>query len=279
MGMSESLRLLDFDRPPLGEVALLAQFVPLLQMRNFDFIDLWSRSEFFKSYPDVQEYAELPDFYERFDAPTGGGYTQAGHEVIRGRPVARYNFRNEEQKEQIQIQRSRIGFYWQSGKTYPRFPYVLDRFKRDYSIFDYFVRERKWGGVVPNQCAISYSNRIAKGEGWEKREDLERVVTFWRPDTSQALQPGMTLEDFGNVLAFKIFDDDKPVARMYVTASIREADGENPEVIQLDLIFRGPPAAPDLSGVMKFFEMGHRYIVTTFKAVTTKTMHELWGEQ
>ena len=273
--MPEDLELLpSFDRPPLGEVALLAQFEQLPALRNADYLRLWNQSEYKHLYPSIGEYAELEPFWEVFDAPRESRRERIQVEKPGFRPIARYNFRSNDRCEQIQFQRDRIGFYWQKGKDqYPRFQLVLDNFKRDYLIFEDFFKDRKWA-VVPNHCAISYSNTIPKGQGWETPEDVQNVFTFWKNEVSRPLLPGVVREDFLGLHVFTVSDAGKPVARLHITATIRE-----PDLIGFDLLFRGPPRSRNLAGVIDFFEFGHRHIVTSFEALTTKTMHELWGKR
>jgi len=273
--MPEDVELLpSFDRPPLGEVALLAQFEQLPALRNADYLRLWNQSEYKHLYPTIGEYLELPPFREDFDASKEPQPDRNQRLYGEFRPIARYNFRSNDRCEQIQIQRDRIGFYWQKGNdSYPRFQAVLEKFKRDYLIFQDFFKDRKWA-VIPNQCAISYSNPIHKGEGWETPKDIQNVFTFWKNESSRALLPGMILEDFVGAQIFTVSDAGRRVARLHVTATIRE-----PDEIVFDLIFRGPPHSPTLDGVVDFFKMGRKHIVTTFEALTTKKMHEMWGKR
>src|SRR5258706_16331499 len=110
--MEDGLELLpSFDRPPLGEVAMLAQFDQIEPFRNVDYFRLWSQSELKHFYPAIGEYLELPPFFEEFDVPK----SEPAEYVKRMnfRPVARYNFRSNERAEQFQVQRDRVGFYWQ----------------------------------------------------------------------------------------------------------------------------------------------------------------------
>ena len=284
MPVDQDELLPSFDRPPVGEVALVVQIDQLHAMRNVDFFRLWSQTELQHLYPSIEEYQELPEFREIFTPGMPIGAISPRWVLSAGpaRTVARYNFRSNDRKEQFQVQRDRIAFFWHSGyppQPYPRFPVLLEKFVRDYAIFTEFVKGRGWGDVTPNQCAISYNNVIPRGEGWDSPQDLGNVVTFYRNEYSRPLQDNLTVESANALLTLVRREQDGLTGRMYVSLGPRDRQPEEPDSVELEIIMRGPPPTPDIDGARKFFEAGRRAIVTTFESVTTKQMHTIWGKR
>jgi uncharacterized protein (TIGR04255 family) len=250
-------------------------------MRNVDIFRLWSQSEYKHNYPAIEEYGAMPEFRELFGVKSKKRPLQR---FVFGptNTVLRYNFRNADRREQIQIQRDRFAFYWQSGwprQEYPRFPALLETFKREYRIFEEFVREKGWGEVVPNQCAIAYTNNIPKGDGWESLSDLGKVVTVAPQAPSGPLPNGMEMEDIESASIFTASEAGRPNARVYVILRKREPQPDEPSAVELELVVRGAPSSTDANGVVKFFERGRQLIVKTFDSITTETADRIWGKQ
>jgi uncharacterized protein (TIGR04255 family) len=260
-----------FDRPPLGEVALIAQFERLSGLRNIDLLEVWRKTGWSERYPVVGEYAELPSFREVFSAGFPDSWV-----VKAERPVARYNFRNEERGEQVQIQRDRFAFYWHHKNPYPRFGQLLETFRKEYAIFESFARTAGWGSIVPNHCAVSYSNDIRKGREWSTITDLQDVFTFLKSDTSRALPSNMVPEAIHYVQSFLISEGSEPFPRMYVSCIPREGEAD---LIDFELLVRGFPKPASGDALSEFFGMGRKKIVVTFEALTTTMMHVKWGKR
>jgi uncharacterized protein (TIGR04255 family) len=262
-----------FKNAPVAEVAILAQFEPLERIRYSHLFRLWSDTAFRERYPDVDEYGELPPFFETFGSKKG-----TNGDARPRRPMLRLNLRNPKLDEQFQFQRDRAGFYWQrgpQGHDYPRFPYAIQNFWRDFDLFEHFIVENKLGAIRPNQCAVSYNNRIFKGHGWKRPEDLQQVVTFLANDFSRPPKSGMELEQLADLRVFQIRNGGgKPIARMYVSLGATQADA-----MDLEFVVRGAPPTPDRAGMEDFYQMAHERIVDTFEAMTTPEMHKRWGKQ
>ncbi len=253
-------------------------------MKNMDFFRLWTQSEFKHLYPSVTEYPELPPFREVFGVPRNSPAANALEGVIRydAPTVARYNFRNNELREQFQVQRDRIGYFWQRGDDptrYPRFPYVLEKFRRDVRIFSEFVEDKDWGSLSPNHCAIWYNNRIFAGDGWDGPENVGDVVNFWCDAKLGPTANPKQIEDMGALIRATVSEAGKPVARMYVSVENKPVEPDMKDALEIELLVRGPANPKSVDGAVRFFEMGRREIVKTFEAVTTPRMHQLWGKQ
>jgi uncharacterized protein (TIGR04255 family) len=276
--MAENGELLpSFHDPPLHQVAMVLQFDRLADMRNKHMFELWTLYR--DRYPNVDEHQPLPPFREIFGVRRKPERVQRVR-INPGPEVLRYAFTEHGGgAEHIQVQSDRFSFFWQrhrANQEYPRFAALLEAFRRDFAIFRQFVRDAALGDIVPNQCALSYTNRIPKGRGWDVAADLAHVFPFWGNQYSESVP--LDLEDFGFGRIYTVRSaEGAQVARLYVVAHKDVFPPEAEESVELDLTVRGPPELPTEDKVIEFFEMARRKIVTTFPAVTSKQMHELWG--
>jgi hypothetical protein len=56
---------------------------------------------------------------------------------------------------------------------------------------------------------------------------------------------------------------------------IRKRDGK--EIIQFSLTATGKPAGSSLAEILKWLDLGHVAVVTSFRDLTTPEMHRHWG--
>jgi uncharacterized protein (TIGR04255 family) len=256
--------------PPLAEVAVVVQF-DAIALKNQDLFRLWSETRLKDLYPEVTEYGELPPFFEVF-----GSKSKREFEAMPPSGILRLNFRNLEIDEQFQVQRNRAGFYWQrreANRKYPGHPYSIETFLRDFEILSGFFESRSLGRPKPNQCAMSYSNRLVKGREWADRNELRNVVTFL--NDPRGISEGI-VESVETVRRYQLAGPEgKPIARLYVALT----DSDVTDELDLEFVLRGPPPSQDLGGVRAFFEWAHEEIRGVFKATVTPKMLELWGQE
>ena len=258
-----------FRNPPVSEVGVLVQFDPLGKIRTKDLFSLWAETQLRERYPDLTEYGELPPFSE----------------ILRpdDKPIAyppsrmlRLNFRSSERDEQFQVQRDRAAFYWQHGdgrQKYPGHPHSVEAFLRDFDLMSRFLSERGIGEIRPNQCAMSYNNRLVKGREWNRPEDLANVVTFLSNATSSRPEGNYVWEGVAILRTCVIKNsNNEPMARCYV--SLTAADDALSE-LDLRFVVRGAPNQ-GRDGVVAFLEAAHDGIVDLFDSLTTPEMHRLW---
>jgi uncharacterized protein (TIGR04255 family) len=264
MSMAESYQL---KNPPVAEVAVVVQFDPVM-LRNQDMFRLWSETKLRELYPEVTEYGELPPFFENFE--TG---RDTPSPTLPPSGILRLNFRNLAIDEQFQVQRNRAGFYWQkreANREYPGHPVPLNTFLRDFGILSEFLVKNGHAVPQPNQCAMSYANRLVKGTEWNSRDDLPDVVTFLR---HPGALDGLEIESLDTVRRYRLKNSKgDPIARVYV--GLTESD--IPDELDLEFIVRGPPAKKDMEAVTAFFNTAHDEIGRLFKVMTTEGIRKQW---
>lgn len=265
-----SENLPDFDNPPVVETVLSAQFEPLPSVQTAHLGLLWG--EYRASFPKSGEHPPLDPVVEQFpERPSGRfGLKLQMFEVP---PIPRLSFANAQGNEMIQVQNDRFIKNWRKegdGEQYPHYEEtVRPNFDRDFGIFLGFLAKNRLGPPRVNQCEVTYVNHILSGIGWDNYGEFENVFTFWR--FPNATPPGPP-EDLRLHARFVIPDDDgKPIGRLHVDLQPAVRISDNLPMYVLHLTARG-----QVGDGLGFFDIGRKWIVTTFKRLTTESMHNIW---
>lgn len=280
---NQQLPLPAYEDPPVSEVALSVQFQSLPTFNAVHGGLLWSR--FRERFPGVEQHAPLEHTIER----TGARSTSLKVAVtfVSGSDISpRLWMLNEGSTELIQVQADRFIRNWRragpSKVPYPRYQsHLRPAFLRDFAEFQSFVEVEGLAPIVFDQCEITYVNHIFANSVWRGPEELEKVFTGWSAEyrnrmrheiegvgirTRQALK-GASGEFLGRLLV-EIDTGSVP--------DIEGVDSEGQRVLVMKLIARGHPFSSDLEGVMKFMDLGHAEIVSTFDRMTSEQMHAVW---
>jgi len=265
----------DFKNPPVAEVALSLQFDSLQLFRVPHLGLLWEQYRL--TFPKFEEHPPLPAAVEWFGLPTSGGFAPQV-ELLTVPPMPRCWFVNERGSELVQIQQDRFVFNWRKLKEddlYPRYEYVQAGFEKQLQVLRGFLTKENVGDIVPNQCEVTYVNQLLSGQGWEQPGQLDRLVTIWKNQYSDQFlkEP----EDVRLSMRYVIRDDDKPVGRLHVNIEPRFSTIHQLPVIVISLTARGAPRTKDEAGVLDFFQIGRKWIVSAFASITTNDMHRNWG--
>jgi uncharacterized protein (TIGR04255 family) len=266
----------DYERPPLVEVALAVQFAELQGYRTVHAGLLWA-DKFRKAYPRFVEQPPLDPNFEVFGPRDRAAQFQI--KQMPGPPVPRLWFLNSQETDLVQIQANRFVRNWRKvgeGENYPRYETLRERFFAELQDIDAFFKSWDIGAIQPNQCEITYVNRLEL-EGHDLRIDPGSALKLF---SREGLRLG------GGVGSLPEPEDCNLSAR-YV---IRDPNGEprgrllialqpwsNEPVLRLDLTVRGAPATADFDAVGDFLDQGRRIIVHGFTAITTEEMHKRWG--
>ncbi len=259
-----------FERPPLDEVAAGVQFSPLpLKAAHVGRF----HAAIAASYPSTMDVPPLPPAFETFGP-------MSPHEALQlqvfGGHLPRSWFISADDEHLVQLQCDRLIANWRlrSGKgVYPRFATIHRRFNEAVQLFIQFCNENGYGNLQPNQCDLTYFNKIPTGEGgWAGIGSLIRgMAPSFGPEWDGHV------EDVRLVIRKVLVSaSSSPIGRLTIEIGPgREANGD--KIWTMNLTARGRPLTPDFDGVNLFLEMAHIEIVTSFAAVTTEHMHKKWG--
>lgn len=261
-------RIVDFDNPPVAEVALSVQFSEPIIDATGTLGDFWPRIK--DEYSKFELQPRMPPMEESFEVPS---QPTVAFNFVGGPEVNRYFFISADDTEVVQVQPDRFGYNWRKANRddvpYPHYTHVRKRFV---AVFTAFLEMLDGHGVevTPTWCEIVYVNPIP-GVAGEARRDLSEIM---RRVSSQELS---TLpKPFNAQISerFQLQRDGEPFARFYIELDptfTNDALG-----YQLTLVMRGTPRSRDVDGVLAFFDEGREKIVTTFREITTDTRHEEW---
>jgi uncharacterized protein (TIGR04255 family) len=264
----------DYNRPPVVEVVLSVQFAELQGYQTLHGALLWD-NKFRSAYPRFVEQPPLEPSFEVF-----GPQEPAARFEIKQMPMLplpRLWFINEQDTELVQVQANRFIRNWRGeGENYPRYENLREGFFSDFQTVDAFFKTLGIGSIQPNQCEITYVNRL-RLEGHDLRANPGVALKIFsqqalRQDDQRARLPD---PESCNLLARYVLKDanGEPHARLHVT--VQPWPGESH--LRLDLMVRGAPATADLKAVADFLDEGRVTIVNGFTAITTERMHEEWG--
>ncbi|TXL69378.1 TIGR04255 family protein [Vineibacter terrae] len=261
-----------FTDPPVVEVVLGVQFVPLDALQIAHFGLFWEKlgREFVttESKPSLEQMIEQPDVHGQ----------RVTFEMIEGFPGARVWFVNADKTELLQVQADRFIFNWRQGdvkKEYPRYPRVRECFDRYFREFVAFVADLGLGTVVPNQCEVTYINQILLAEGANDWGDLSNLFQFWSGATSDDFLG--TPEQVRINMAYRLERGETFVGRLHVAAEPRIRISDQRKLVQLSLTARGQPKGAVPGEVLDFFDFGREHVVRSFASLTSPAMHKIWG--
>lgn len=270
--MNDSIRppdLPDFEEPPVVETVLSVQFEPLTEMRTAHLGLLWEK--FRAGFPKTEERPTLERVFEHFpEAPR----VRLGLELqtYESPPVPRLWFVTTQGNEMIQVQPDRFIKNWRKegeGERYPRYEKNKASFERDLAVFQEFVTANSLGKLRINQCEVTYVNHILPGQGWDGFGDVDKVFISWKSPVDRI--PGNT-EDLRAHARWVIpGDDGMPVGRLHVEIQPAFRASDNKAMYVFHLTARGQAGES-----FEFFDLGRRWIVKSFAALTTPHMHKVW---
>jgi uncharacterized protein (TIGR04255 family) len=263
-------KLPEFQYPPVIETVLGVQFEPLPKF-NISHLGLyWHRIR--ERYPDSDIQPPLGSVTEAFGSDSKRA-PSFGIEFVQA-PDVRCWFIAPQKTELIQVQRDRFIVNWRKvagDEVYPRYSWFKPRFVDEWSRFKQFLHDEGLGDPVVNQAEVTYVNHFDMGKEWKSFGDLPKVLSVWRGEGSQSFLPAPEFVQINNRYELP---DQSGRLHVLLQPGIRRRDAK--ELLQLTLTARGKPKPSDLDGVLKFFDLGHEWIVNGFTDLTTSEMHKLW---
>jgi uncharacterized protein (TIGR04255 family) len=267
--------LVDFESPPVSEVALAVQFAEPVATDAVTLGQYWPLVR--EEYPHLQPQPPLAPIVEVFAGD--GGQPRVTFQLMEGAVPSRYWFVSSDSSELIQVQPDRFAFNWRgepaAGDPYPRYPYLRERFERLYTVLASSLEERGVA-VVPTWVEVTYVNPIPAQADDGSRMDLSAILRRISSTRPASLPP---VEETSLNEQYLLQREGRPYGRFRVAAApvLRVTDGA--PAYMLTLTARGQIETPDMAGILAFLDEGRSLIVNGFRDMTTDHMHEVWGLQ
>lgn len=266
-----------FTMPPVVETLLAVQFDPVIKMRITDYGLFWSKIQ--ASFPVVQEHPPVPSVIESIPAQPmvinplqwriGGAF-----------PLPRVWFKSDPSaavstgERGIQLQNDRFMQNWmRSGPNkgqYPSYEINREEFLKYFDIFAEFIKERELGILTPNQCEVTYVNRIPI-EG-DFNVTFQSCFPSLNVKHTTGFLPGN--DGVGYMASFPIASDR---GRLHILIQGPVTLDSGASVIDFRLTARGAPTGVDHDQIMNWLDLGREWVVRGFHCLTSKIMHEKWG--
>jgi uncharacterized protein (TIGR04255 family) len=251
-----------YRNPPVNEVVSGMRFAIPDKIRIPHIGILWDK--FRKDYPVIQHAPPI--------ATTKG---QLLIDSKTGLPLQRVWFINKTDDQLIQFQFDRFYFNWRRRqKKYPRYPYVIENFRKVLDTIKDFFIEFELGELKPIECELTYINHIPKGEGWDTFDDLPRIFSdfVWTQKMDRFLP---NPESVQWQAAFPL-PDKKGKLSINLKQATRTED--KVQIFVFELIARGI-GETKIDNIQEWFDVAREWIVRGFTDLTTPEMQRVWGRE
>ncbi len=247
---------MEFEEPPVSEVAVGVQFEPLPELGPLQCGAFWN--EVRAEYPETQLQPALQPQIERLD----DGQVQLVANVIGiGVPPIRSWLITADGSKLLQLQNDRFIHNWRKlrgGQEYPRYSALEGAFAREWGRFESFLLNRRIAKPSVVQAELTYVNSIG-------HLPLEQVTPWFKPasaDSFLAPEPRTTL-------AVQHLLPERR-GRLFVVFQPAALDG----ALQLTITVRGDPRSS--ASMMSWFDVAHACASRAFLAYTNVEMHARW---
>jgi uncharacterized protein (TIGR04255 family) len=263
-----------YRKPPVSEVVMSIQFDSLGQLTPVH-LGRWWTGERRERYPFCEERSPLPPSREDLGKPSPPTFSVSLFGVP---PSPAVWFLAADRSELLQVQRDRFSRNWTRPSPevaeYPSYDRLLPEFEQEFMEFSEFLMSENLGKPTPVQCELTYVNPLPAGQGWERLGQVGDIFAPWSGSYSDASLPEP--EDIQVNTRFRIVTESgEPVGRLSIALQPGWAPDGGPLML-LTLTARGRPLSPDVTGVHRFLDLGHVWIVRGFTTLTTPHMHEIW---
>jgi uncharacterized protein (TIGR04255 family) len=261
----------NFGNPPVIEVAVGVQFKEPLSLPITAYGSV--ADAFVADYPNVEEQDPLAAVVESFgdEPPT------SPESVLRAaatpRAPVRVWFSDPATGGLIQVQSDRFVFNWRcvDGKEYPRYGWVRSGFDDGLQRFLKAVGHSGPAEQLVDMCEVTYVNHIVSGHGWENHGELHKVF----PQLGFPRLASGKPEEADVRLRFAMEAESRP-GRLHVRIFPAKRPSDGADLFVVNLIARDRPS--NVAGdVMRALDDAHRWVVTSFKEMTSPDMHKVWG--
>ena len=263
----------EYDAPPVSEVALSVEFLPLANWRSAHAGRYWS--EISNEYPETEEFPPLPSQIEKFGAEFQELQTDQQRVRLIDPGVTRSWFIGRPPTRLIQVQRDRFIINWRKladRDVYPRYEGDMrQRLERDWTRFKNFIESNGLGPTEVRQCEVVYVNTLLQGEGWSRFDEALELFSCLTGRGSDGFLPA---PENLNISGTFSMPDERGRLHFSIQRIIRRTDSK--EGVQLQLSARVRPDSSADADMLSSMDLGREWVVRAFTDLTTPKAHTLW---
>ena len=250
-----------FERPPVTEVAVAIEFVPIPALTAVPIVQMYAKL-WAADYPKVVEQMALPP-----TGPEPGSMLAGiGLRVGQGAEALRLWMLAEDEAELLQLQHDRLILNWRmlEGGHYPAYATLRERFSRRWEELGTAVAGL--GQVRPTVAEVTFVNAAASSAGWAGMADV--LATSGVP-----VLPGNCVASAVQYVAALDEETGGP-GQIVVTA---QHNGQSS--VTLTIVTRLSITGTEIASarILDRLDRAHDLGVQTFVALTPPDKHAEWG--
>jgi uncharacterized protein (TIGR04255 family) len=254
-----------FDRPPIVETVLSAQFSRLSSFRAAHAGSFWEL--YLSDWKSVQETGRIQDTFERFGDALQWG--QMGF-MFSPSPEVRTQILSPDQSRMLQLQDSRFIYNWKKAEgEYLSFEKSYEEFTKHYVQLKQFLLNKELGKVDENQWEVQYINHLIKGDLWQSPEDWQRIFPWLNFPPAVGSKPDYLQCSWSSVI-------NGHAGRLHTSLAFARTALNGPEALILTLTARGEVSQNSNASVEAGLNIGHETIVRSFAEMTSEWAHGKW---
>ncbi|MCJ2059874.1 TIGR04255 family protein [Methylobacterium sp. J-048] len=260
------------DPSPLIDMAMSIQFAALTSLRTPYVGLLWGN--FRDRYRQGTEAPPVPPQFEMFGGPAGIGGPQLTIQL--NALVPRIVFEGVDGDILLHVQQDRLILGWRrypSGRPYPGYETLRDRFMAEVSVVEDFLKTEGLGEIRPNQCELTYVNALLLPGKAAVHERLDSVTPMWRPTDTGLPFDSALLQN-----RYLIPADGEPTGRLYTTFSPAVLTATGEPNYQLEIVARCRPSSETIASAFAKLDSSHDLIGRAFRSVTSSVVRASGGE-
>ena len=269
---------IQYDRPPIREVAAGIQFDPIVGLQPVQVGGFWQAVR--DQFPKVLYGPAAPTGVDPLQAPF---VPQETGRVIIGPgflPIElRYRFQSADAATMIQLQSNFLAFNWSQtpgGSPYPGYAdLVRPGFLQAWRSLNRFVSESDIGMPRPKSCSVTYFSVIPADERGTKFDQFGDVLAFWKDGALGDMVPAPAW--VGCHVVFPI--DGLPGAAVEVDYQPIQDGWTGSRAIRMITTGIVPITAASEDEVMGKLDTARRHSVDLFDKLTGDRMHKAWGRK
>ena len=265
---------LEFERPPISEIALSVHFEELNGLLIPHFGEIWQEFQT-DQFEQIVEQPPVSPIIEQFpNPPSGEPQVSFGSTPI----LPRIWFIENNNNRLLQVQRDRFTFNWRkidSGQQYPGFSSVFENFDGFYNRFCQIITEMGVGSVKPLQYELTYVDQLIEGEGWQTLYDLTEIYNIFR-DSKESSSFWSDVE-FMNLRTSSEIPELHGRLHFGIISGVKTP--EQKRMLQSDFVARGFTENAE-SSMEAWFRLAHDQITDKFLNVFTEGIQtRVWGRK
>ncbi len=263
-------QMLEFDRPPIDEIAISLQFDPLPGFRAVHIGRFWTRIR--DRYPSTEDLGQLPA-----TSDGGPGPVPVPVQMISFGPapvLPRTWFFDDSRNRLIQLQPGRFVRNWRKltdTDRYPGYSVLIDEFKLEWANFLSFLQEEGVGLPSVNLCELTYVDHIEPVAD-DKLGELSSIFTFMQPAKAGSFLASP--EIFLWSAAYRV-----PAGRLQIDMNPVLRARDMRRMLAVNFTLRGQPPGKSDDHVFSWFDRAHECVNKAFEEITEPRMHQVWGRK